>query len=68
MFTGIILCMRPANERQRYNVTLSLIGWVHAQNDNDISFDSHYLKMAMHMGIYGFTQHRVISSAVVLNH
>ena len=24
---GIMLCMRPANERQRYNVTSSLIGW-----------------------------------------
>ena len=26
--TGIMLCMRPANERRRNNVT-SLIGWVH---------------------------------------
>ena len=25
--------MCPANERQRYNVTSSLIGWVHAPND-----------------------------------
>ena len=24
--------MRPANERWRYNATLSLIGWVHTQN------------------------------------
>ena len=30
---GIILCMHPANERRRYNVTSSLTGWVHAQND-----------------------------------
>ena len=30
---GVILCMRPANERRRYNVTSSLIDWVHAQND-----------------------------------
>ena len=30
---GIILCMRPANERRRYIVTSSLIGWVHTQND-----------------------------------
>ena len=29
---GIILCMHPANERQRYTVTLPLIGWVHSQN------------------------------------
>ena len=29
--TGIILCMRPTNERRRYIVTSSLIGWVHAQ-------------------------------------
>ena len=26
--------MRPANERLRYNVTSSLIGWVHARNDS----------------------------------
>ena len=30
---GIILCMHLANERWRYTVTPSLIGWVHAQND-----------------------------------
>ena len=30
---GIILYMCPANERWRYNVTSSLIGWVHAQKD-----------------------------------
>ena len=30
---GIILCMRPANERRRYSVTSSPIGWAHAQND-----------------------------------
>ena len=30
---GIILWMRPANERRRYNVTSSLIGWEHSQND-----------------------------------
>ena len=30
---GIILCMHPANERRRYIVTSSLIGWVQIQND-----------------------------------
>ena len=30
---GIILCMHPANDRWRYTVTLSLIGWGHTQND-----------------------------------
>ena len=30
---GIILCMRPTNEGRRYNVTSSLIGWAHSQND-----------------------------------
>ena len=29
----IILFMRPANERHRYNVMSSLIGWAHTQND-----------------------------------
>ena len=28
----IILCMRPANERRRQNVTPSPIGWAHSQN------------------------------------
>ena len=31
--TGIILGMGLANERWCYNVTLSLIGWAHTQND-----------------------------------
>ena len=30
---GIILCMRPANERRCYIVMSSLIGWAHTQND-----------------------------------
>ena len=30
---GIILFMRLANERQRYIVTSSLIGWVHTQQN-----------------------------------
>ena len=28
-----IMCMRPANERRRYNVTSSLIGYAHTQNN-----------------------------------
>ena len=31
--SGIILCMRPANEIRRYSVTPSLIGWEQTQND-----------------------------------
>ena len=31
--TGIILWMRPANERRRYIVTSSFIGWAHSQNN-----------------------------------
>ena len=30
--SGIILCMLPANERRRYSVTPSLIGWAHTHN------------------------------------
>ena len=30
---GIILCMGSANERRRYNVTSSIIGWALTQND-----------------------------------
>ena len=35
---GIILCMGSANERRRYIVTSSLIGWTHIQNDPWILF------------------------------
>ena len=31
--SGITLCMHPANERWRYIVTSSPIGWAHTQND-----------------------------------
>ena len=33
LVSGIILCVRPANEILRYIVTSSLIGWAHIQND-----------------------------------
>ena len=33
ILTGIILCMRPANEKRFYDVTSSLIGWAHIQNN-----------------------------------
>ena len=29
-YTGLILGLRPANERRRYFVTTSLIGWAQA--------------------------------------
>ena len=32
--SGIIFCVSPANERWRYIVTSSLIGWEHTQNDH----------------------------------
>ena len=32
MATGLILGLRPANERRRYKVTPSVIGWVQSQN------------------------------------
>ena len=30
ILSGLILGLRPANERRRYFVTASLIGWAHA--------------------------------------
>ena len=32
MYTGLILGLRPANERRRYKVTLSLMGWAQTKN------------------------------------
>ena len=42
---GIVLCLRPANERRRYNVTSSLIGWAHARNDPCIDRTSDVLQV-----------------------
>ena len=38
--TGIILGMGSANERRRYNVTSSLIGRAHTQNDPRMKHDT----------------------------
>ena len=45
---GIILCMRTTNERRRYIVTSSLIGWVHIYRKwslHNITKTKHELKM-----------------------
>ena len=34
LYPGIILCMCPANERRRSNVTTFPIAWAHTQNDH----------------------------------
>ena len=39
-YPGIILCMRPANERWRYTVMAYLIGWTHTQNDAGIPIET----------------------------
>ena len=36
-YTGISLCMRPSNERRRYIVTSSLIGWAFTQMIPDVA-------------------------------
>ena len=44
LLSGLILGLCPANERQRYFVTTSLIGWMQAQNNTwDISYWSCYI-------------------------
>ena len=44
----IILCMHPANERRRYNVTSSLIGWAHEQNDDPCMCVCHEIYLYCH--------------------
>ena len=34
--TGLILGLRPANERRRYKVTLSLTGWAQTLNQSQV--------------------------------
>ena len=48
---GIILCIRPVNERRRYNVTSSLIGWVDAHNyswENQPCINVEWLRLTVH--------------------
>ena len=40
MCRDLFLCMRPANERRRYNVTSSLVRWAHTQNDPFVWYDT----------------------------
>ena len=42
--SGIIFGMGSANERRRYIVTSSLIGWAHTNNDPGLSICSGYWK------------------------
>ena len=57
--TGIIFCMRPANERRRYIVTSSLIGWAHTQND-------HCPYLACKVQVYGaFVNFDVLSQSLL---
>ena len=58
---AIIMCMHPANERRRYSLTPSLIGWVHTQNDpckcmsllitNKMAFDMYILGLVLNICI-----------------
>ena len=43
--TGVILGMGSANERRRYNVTSSLIGWAHTQNHSSCIIVTHLLQL-----------------------
>ena len=45
--------MRPANERQRYIVMLSLIGWMPTQNDSCMWYDIE----AKHRSEFALTKH-----------
>ena len=46
---GTILCMHPANERWRYIVTPSLIGWAHTQNGPCMVIPSVECPVGIHM-------------------
>ena len=74
----IILCMDSANERRRYIVTWSLIGWTHAQNDHwyvDVvagsvnhftkSFWAHQLKSCENSLCSNFSYNNSLRSQVV---
>ena len=50
-----ILCMGSANERRRYSVTSSLIGWAHTQNDPSVQYSVYGLsqwKKTLHCNVF----------------
>ena len=49
--SGIILCMRPANERWLYSVTPCLTGWTPTQNESRIIVSTMYTASEIH-GVY----------------
>ena len=50
--SGIILCMRLANERGHYSVTLSLIVGVNTQNDPSyVTACMHYCEIFIHVNV-----------------
>ena len=65
---GIVLRRRPANERRRYIVTSSLIGWAHSQNDLWGLYDSttsiHYFNYITSSSSY---LHYIITSDVIMS-
>ena len=50
-YTGLILRLRPANERRRYFVTTSLIGWAHTKNQRCYSLVSSWLILSKELTI-----------------
>ena len=53
---GSFLWMHPANERQCYNVTLSLIGWAHSQKQSPCNSGStHVMMMSSHGNAFCIT-------------
>ena len=62
-----IVYMGPANERRRYTVTPSLIGWAHTQNDPCSRFINLYpvkLKIAIEIYIQYATRKYHIRSSI----
>ena len=65
-WSGIILCMHPANERWRYTVTPSLIviGWAHTQNDPRVTLYQWQLTeclpvLCFEMNLLSLVQHKI---------
>ena len=55
---GVSLCMRPVNERRRYTVTSSLIGWSHIQNNAQLHWLGVCTKWSLHLSL--FRKYKVI--------
>ena len=65
--TGLILGLRPANERRRYFVTTSLIGWAQASNQPSIYVSANWVVISRRVLSFWIQSTKPWSKSVISN-